>query len=249
MKKKSQIIYGRHPILDALDQGISIETIYVQNKASGETILAIKSKARQFGVPFRTVPRIKLDKITNANHQGVVALTALVNYQDPEHLIPHYFDQGIVPLMVAVENITDVRNIGAIARSAECLGAKALVLPFHGSAQINEHAIKSSAGAILKIDLCRVPSLEDTLIMFKNYGIQIVATSLDAEKQPDQIDFSAPTCLVMGSEDEGISNRISALADHLVKIPQAGATDSLNVSVAAGILLYEAMRQRMLKTD
>ena len=249
MKKKSQIIYGRHPILDAMDQGIEIETIFIQNKASGDTIQSIKTKARECGVPFRSVPKIKLDKLTNANHQGVIALISLVKYQDPETLIPHYYDQGIIPLLVAVDNITDVRNLGAIARSAECLGAQSLILPFYGSAQINEHTVKTSAGAILSLDVCRVPSVIDTLRTVKSYGIQIVATALTGQERPNEIDLNLPTCIVMGSEDEGISEDIQDIADVLVKIPQPGKTDSLNVSVATGIILYEATRQRMLKTD
>lgn len=249
MNKKSKLICGRHPILDALEQGVEMETIYVLNSASGDAIVSIKSAAREKGIPFRNVPRIKLDKMTQANHQGVIAITSIVEYQDPELLIPHYFDQGIIPMIVAVDNVTDVRNLGAIARSAECLGAQALIFPFHNSAQLNEHAIKASAGAIHSLDLCRVPSLIDSLRTLQAYGIQIVASSLEVDKSPDQIDLCAPTCFVMGSEDEGISNEINRLADHLVKIPQSGKTDSLNVSVATGIILYEAQRQRLLKTD
>lgn len=249
MRKKSQIVYGRHPVLDALEEGVPLETIFIQNSSGGDVIAQIKSKARQLDIPFRTVPRIKLDKLTNANHQGVVALLSLVRYQDPEVLIPHYFDQGIIPMLVAIDNVTDVRNLGAIARSAECLGAQALILPRHGSAQINEHTIKASAGAILTLDLCRVRSLFETLELIKQYGIQIIATTLEADKQPHEINFQHPTCLVMGSEDEGISMEINRIADHLVKIPQTGKTDSLNVSVAAGIMLYEASRQRIMKTD
>ena len=247
--KKSTIVYGRHPILDALKSGIELEAIYMLSRASGTGIDEIKQMARDKGIPYKSVPRFKLDKFTQANHQGVVAMISLINYHKLEDVLAQLYELGKSPFVVALEGVTDVRNLGAIARSVECLGGHALVVPLNNSAQINEHALKSSAGALNKLNVCRVESVSQAIEIAKSYGIQVVGTSLKATTTISKIDFSNPTMLIMGSEDQGLTEDTISKIDEALIIPQTGSTDSLNVSVATGIILYEAMSQRQGVTD
>jgi 23S rRNA (guanosine2251-2'-O)-methyltransferase len=193
------------------------------------------------------VPREKLDKMVKGNHQGVAAWLALVEFQALDNVLPFVFEQGETPLLLILDGITDVRNFGAICRTAECAGVQAVIVPESGAAPANEEAMKASAGALARIRLCRVRSLFSTVELLQQSGVQVVATALGDRSQPVfQVDYTVPTAFLMGSEGEGVNPKLQRMSDAVVRIPQATDFDSFNVGVAAGIVLYEAMRQRLL---
>lgn len=242
-KKTSWIIIGRHPVNDAIDSGIAIDKVLVDRQSfPGEIV----DKCRRLQIPVQKVPREKLDKF-GMNHQGVAAFKSQVNYTSLEDLVPHLFEQGQTPLLLILDGITDVGNFGAISRSVEALGAHGVIFPAKGSAQLNADAVKRSAGALLKIPLCRVDDLTKAVRFLKESGISVIASDEKSSVAVQDVDFRKPAALVLGSEDQGITPRLLKLCDEIVMIPQAGKMDSLNVSVAAGILLYEANRQRSIQ--
>ena len=239
-KKSSLIIIGRHPVLEALRNGQPLDKVMTDRMMNIPELLTL---CKQQGVPIQKVPKEKLDKL-GANHQGVAAYRAQVEYTDLEVLVPHLFEQGQTPLFVVLDRITDVGNFGAISRSAEVLGAHALIFPARESAQLNADAVKRSSGALLRIALCRVKDLAAAVRLLQQSGIRVIAADGRGKTAIDQIDLRQPSALVLGSEGEGIATDILRKADEVAHIPQAGELDSLNVSVAAGILLYEVQRQR-----
>jgi len=243
--KKSSLIIGRQPVMEAMQSGRSIDKILFQRNVSGDSIGRIRQLAREYNIPIQQVPPEKLQALTKANHQGVIAIAGLVQYMDLQQVIDHVVAQGETPLFLLLDGITDVRNIGAIARSAVCCGAQAIIIPDKGIAALNEEAMKSSAGALEKIDICRVTSLMKAVDTLHLNGITVLATEMTAEKLISEVDFSIPCCVVMGSEDKGIFPALLKICDEKIKIPMPGNFESLNVSVAAGIVLYEAVRQRM----
>ena len=200
---------------------------------------------KKYKIPFQFVPAEKMNHlIKSRNHQGVVALLSPVAYRDIEDIIPTIFEKGKTPLIIVLDRITDVRNIGAIARSAECAGVHAMIVPSRGSAQINSDAIKASAGAIYQIPICRSENLKHTFDFLKRSGLKIISCTERSENTIYEMDFSLPTVIVLGSEEDGISEEYLKLSDAKVKIPLHGKIESLNVSVSAGITLYEVVRQR-----
>jgi len=199
---------------------------------------------RQWNIPFQYVPVEKLNRMTGGNHQGIIAIVSAVEYTDLDKLVPMLFEQGKLPCLVLLDNITDVRNLGAIARSAECAGFDAMIIPAKGSAQINSDAIKTSAGALNTLAVCRVNSLEETAKYLKNSGFQLIAATEKSDELLYAVDFSKPSVIIMGSEDTGIDPKLMRLADKPVKIPMMGAIQSLNVSAAASVLFFEVVRQR-----
>jgi len=237
-------LIGRKPVLEALEQGVAIEKIFLLRSATGPEIQAIKMKARDMNVPMSMVPVEKLDYLTKAQHQGVVAWTSLLHYIDLQEGISHVVDSGQTPLFILIDGITDVRNIGAIARSALCCGAHGLILPTSNIASLTEEAIKTSAGALRKLLLCRTPSVPQAVDILRLNGIQVLGTQMKGSVPVYSSDMTLPSAIVMGAEDTGISKDVLRRADVLIRIPMAAEFDSLNVSVAAGIILYEAMRQR-----
>lgn len=240
-KKGNLVIIGRHPVLEALNSGQPIDKVMVDRIAfPGEII----EKCKQSEIPVQKVPREKLDKF-GANHQGVAAFRSQVEYTVLEDLVPHLYDQGITPLLVMLDRVTDVGNFGAISRSAEVLGADGLVFPARESAQLNADAVKRSAGALLRIPLCRVRDLITAVRFLKSSGVTVVAADEKGSTPLQKVDFTRPVAIILGSEGEGIAPELLRIADHIVFIPQAGGIDSLNVSVAAGIMLYEVQRQRL----
>jgi len=243
--KNSSLIIGRQPLVEAIESGRAIDKILFQRNVSGESIGEIRKLAKQHNIPIQQVPPEKLHTVTRANHQGVIAFAAIVQYMDLQQSIDHIVGSGAIPLFVMLDGITDVRNIGAIARSAVCCGAQALIIPDKGIAALNEEALKSSAGALEKILICRVNSLLKAIDILHLNGIKIFATEMKADTKVFQLDFSEPCCVVMGSEDRGIQSYIRKASDQHFTIPMAGDFDSFNVSVAAGIILYEAMKRRM----
>jgi 23S rRNA (guanosine2251-2'-O)-methyltransferase len=243
-KQKTQLIYGRHPVLDAITQGTTFDKILLQQGTRGEFEKELRKLCTRHNIPMTVVPKEKLNKFTGANHQGVVGLLSLIAYYQIEDLLPSIYERNETPLIVILDGVTDVRNFGAIARSAEVCGAHALVVPKKGSAFINEDALKTSAGALTKIPVCRENSLITAIETMQMSGVQVLASSLKAEKRIFDFDLKVPVAIVVGSEGEGISTGVERKADELFMIPQVGTTDSFNVSVASGIILYEIMRQR-----
>ncbi len=238
-------IYGHHPVTEAIRAGKPVEKVFFQQGERGEVEKEIRHLTKEYGIPLQVVPREKLNKMVKGQHQGVVAYLSLVEYVSLEDVVPFVFEQGEVPLLVLLDGVTDVRNFGAIARSAECAGAHAVVVPQSGSALANEEAMKASAGALARVRLCRVRSLFSAVEWLQQSGIQVVATALGDRTVPVyQADFTLPTAILMGSEGEGVHPKLQKMSDAVVRIPQATDFDSFNVSVAAGIVLYEAMRQR-----
>ena len=237
---------GRKPILEALESGAAMEKIFLLRSATGSEINTIKTLARNLNIPISQVPVEKLDGLTRAQHQGVVAWASLLNYIDLQAGISHIVEAGDTPLFVLLDGITDVRNVGAIARSALCCGAQALILPTSHAASLTEEAVKASAGALHKILLCRIPSVPQAIDVLKLNGIQILGTQMKGSVPVYDADFTGPSCIVMGAEDTGISKDVLKRADQLIRIPMVTSFDSLNVSVATGMILYEAAKQRIL---
>ena len=243
-KANNEFIFGIRAVIEAIKAGRDVETIYVQRNLSNGLLLELKSVIHDTTIPVSTVPVEKLNRMSTKNHQGVIAVISPVSFQNIEDIIPVIYEKGEVPLILLLDGITDVRNMGAIARTAACAGVHAIVVPTKNSAQINADAIKTSAGALFSIPICRHNSLHKIAVFLQDSGLQIVACT---EKTDDLIyvpDYTMPTAIVMGAEDQGISNDIMRIADHLAKIPMAGTIESLNVSVSAGVILYEAIRQR-----
>lgn len=245
-KRDKNLIYGKHPILDAFRAGSSFEKIWIQQGLTGDLERELRQLCREHDVPMQYVPKDKLNRIAPGNHQGVAGLLSIIRYMQVEDVIPQLFEHSVTPLLLVLDGITDVRNLGAIARSAECLGAHALVVGKKNAAPVNAEALKASAGALSRLTVCRQSSLPATLEWLHLSGIHIVGTSLKESMPLGEIDFSPPTAIVLGSEDTGITPSLEARLDVRCRIPQTGQTESLNVSVAAGIVLYEVMRQRSL---
>jgi 23S rRNA (guanosine2251-2'-O)-methyltransferase len=243
-RESNQMVFGIRAVVEAIRSGKEIEALFIQRGISGGLILELKELMNEYQLTAQQVPVEKLNRITQKNHQGVIAVISPIVYQKIENIIPEVFEKGEVPLILVLDSITDVRNMGAIARTAECAGVHAIVIPAKGSAQINPDAIKTSAGALYKIPVCRHDNFMQTVRFLQESGLQLVCCT---EKTQDDIykpDYTAPTAVIMGSEEDGIRNEIIRISDHLAKIPMFGEIESLNVSVSTGIILYEAIRQR-----
>ncbi|PUZ30126.1 23S rRNA (guanosine(2251)-2'-O)-methyltransferase RlmB [Chitinophaga costaii] len=243
--KQSALIIGRQPLIEALQAGKPLERIFMLRGASGDIIPQIRALAEAQQIPINQVPAEKLNSFTAANHQGVIALTTEINYLDLQDVISQVVDGGQVPLFLLLDGITDVRNIGAIARSAVCCGAQAIIIPDKGIAALNEEAMKSSAGALEKISICRVNSLLKAIDTLHLNGITVMGSEMEATEPLYNLDWTIPTAIIMGSEDKGIYPALRKATDKLFCIPMSRQFESLNVSVAAGIILYEALKQRM----
>ena len=242
---KSALIIGRQPVIEAIQSGRPIDKILFQRNVSGDAIGTIRQLAREFNIPIQQVPPEKLQSFTKANHQGVIAIGSLVQYMDLQQVIDHVLGNGETPLFVILDGITDVRNIGAIVRSAVCCGAQAVIIPDKGVGALNEEAMKSSAGALEKINICRVNSLMKAVDTLHLNGIKVYATEMTADKMVYEMEYTEPCCIVMGSEDNGVFPALLKICDEKIKIPMAGDFESFNVSVATGIVLYEMMKQRI----
>jgi len=222
-----------------------VDKILLQRNASGDAIAEIRQLAREHNIPIQVVPVEKLASMTRANHQGVLAFAGLVQYLDLQQVIDHVVAGGQTPLFIMLDGVTDVRNIGAIARSALCCGAQALIIPDKGVGALNEEAMKSSAGALERINICRVNSLLKAVDSLHLNGIKVFTSEMNAARKVFELPLEEPCCIVMGSEDKGVQSFIRKAADEHFSIPMAIDFDSLNVSVAAGIILYEALKHRL----
>lgn len=245
MIDKTQYIYGIHAVLEALEAGKDIDKILLSKTLNNETAQEIIDRARQLRVPTQRVPVQKIDRITRRNHQGVLAMMAAVTYYRIEDLVPQLFDEGENPFVVVLDGVTDVRNFGAVARTCECAGVSTIVIPDRESVSVNADAVKTSAGALNYIPVCRERNLVTAVKLLRNSGFKIVGTSDKQHLPYTQADYTGPVAIVLGAEDKGISPEIMKLCDTQVLIPEFGHINSLNVSVAGGIMIYEVVRQRL----
>lgn len=243
-KQPENLIYGIHPILEALNAGKDIEKILLSRELRNPQVREITAAAEKLEIPVQKVPNEKLDSFTKANHQGIVAFVSMIEYQPIESIILDTFESGRQPMFIILDRITDVRNFGAIARSAECAGVDALIIPSRGSAQVNADALKTSAGALNLVPVHRSPNLKDTLRYLKDSGIRLIAVTEHGSTDYGTTDLAGPVAFVLGSEEDGISPEYLKICDERIKIPLLGTIGSLNVSVAAGIIVFEALRQR-----
>jgi 23S rRNA (guanosine2251-2'-O)-methyltransferase len=241
----STLIIGKQPLLEALQSSRPIDKILFQKNISGEAVQQIRQLAREAGIPIQMVPPEKLNYLTRANHQGIIAIGSLIRYMDLQQVIDFVVGEGQTPLFIMLDGITDVRNIGAIARSAVCCGAQALIIPDKGVGALQEEALKSSAGALEWIQVCRVSSLLKAVDTLHLNGIAVFTSEMRAEKKIHELPLTTPCCVIMGAEGKGVQPYLAKAADYFFSIPMAGKFNSFNVSVAAGIVLYEAMKQRM----
>lgn len=240
----NEMIFGVRAVIEALQAGKEIDKILIkrdiQSDLSKELFAALKGTT----IPVQRVPIERLNRITKKNHQGVVAFISPVTYQLTEQLVPFLFEEGKNPFFIMLDGVTDVRNFGAIARTCECAGVDALIIPNRDSVSVNADAIKTSAGALHKLPVCRELNLTATLRYLKESGFRIIAATEKGDYNYTEADYSGPLCIIMGAEDKGVSYDNLALCEEWVKIPMRGTIESLNVSVAAGILIYEAIRGR-----
>lgn len=243
------LIYGRHPVVDAIKTGRSIDKVILQKGMRGEVEVEIRNLCKKYQLPLQYIPKERLEKLTKGNnHQGVLAYLSLAHYYSIEELLPSIIAKGKAPLLLILDGITDIRNFGAIARSAEIAGVDAIIVHGKGAAPVNGESMKASAGALAKIPVCREQSLAKVITFLQMSDIEVFASDLKAEKYIYETDFTQAAALIIGSEGKGISNYLLKAADEAFIIPQVGTTDSFNVSVATGIMLYEVMRQRTLMT-
>ena len=238
---KEALVFGVQSVLETLRSEKDIDKVMVQREFSHAEV---EKLAKERDVPVQRVPVEKLNQITGKNHQGVIAFVSAVNYAQLSNVVASTFETGAVPVVLMLDRVTDVRNFGAIARTAECMGVHALVVPARGGAAINSDAMKTSSGALNFIPVCREPDLVRAIEELKLSGFQVVAVSEKGTGFPHTVDFQVPTVLIMGSEEDGISEGLFDRSDAVVRIPMVGQVASLNVSVAAGMLLYELVRQR-----
>ncbi|MFD2872239.1 23S rRNA (guanosine(2251)-2'-O)-methyltransferase RlmB [Mucilaginibacter ximonensis] len=244
-RESNQVVFGIRAVIEAIKSGKEIESLYIQRGIGGGLLHELKELLAEYQIVAQQVPVEKLNRITQKNHQGVIAFISPITYQKIEDIIPQIFEKGETPLILILDSITDVRNMGAIARTAECSGVHAIVVPAKGSAQINPDAIKTSAGALYKIPVCRHDNFMQTVRFIQESGLQLVCCTEKTQEFIYKPDYTMPTAIIMGSEEDGVRNDIIRIADHLAKIPMYGEIESLNVSVATGIILYEAIRQRL----
>jgi len=240
------MVFGIRAVIEAIESGKEIESLFVQRGLGGDLSLELKALLKAHNIGYQQVPVEKLNRITRKNHQGVIAVISPITYQHIEDLLPGIYEKGETPLLLLLDGVTDVRNMGAIARTAECAGVHAIVVPKKGSAEINPEAIKTSAGALYKIPVCREDSLGRTARFLMESGVQLVVSTDKTEDSVYDVDYTGPTCVILGAEDVGVSTGLIRLADRLAKIPMSGEIRSLNVSVSAGVVVYEAVRQRLL---
>src|SRR5690554_2078798 len=228
--KEKEMIFGIRAVIEAVEAGKDIDKILVKRGLSGELFSELLELTRMHEIPMQNVPVERIDRVTRKNHQGVVAFTSAVTYQKLEQIVPLLYEEGKNPFILVLDGLTDVRNFGAIARTCEVAGVDAIVIPARGSVSVNADAIKTSAGALHTIPVCRENSLKEAILFLKNSGVKVVAASEKAAELYTESDMSIPVAIVMGSEDVGISNEHIRISDELIKLPQFGNIQSLNRS-------------------
>lgn len=249
MEVKNEMIFGVRAVIEAVEAGKDIDKILIKKDIQSELSKELFAAVKGTKIPVQRVPIERLNRITRGNHQGVIAYTSAVTYQQVEQIVPLLYEEGKVPFLVMLDGLTDVRNFGAIARTCECAGVDGIIIPMHGSVTANADAIKTSAGALHKIPVCREQNLTGTLHYLKDSGFHLVAATEKGDYNFTKGEYDKPLCLIMGAEDKGVPYEHLALCDEWVKIPMKGTIESLNVSVAAGILIYEVIRQRGIEEE
>ncbi len=246
MLKESDCIFGLRPVIEAIKAGKQLDRLLIKQGLQGPLYHELMTEVRQHNIVYQIVPIERIELVTKKNHQGVLAWLSLVEYESIANLLPMIFEKGEDPLIIALDGVSDVRNFGAIVRSAECMGAHAVVIPEKGSARITADAIKASAGALHLLPVCREKSIVRSVSYLKESGLKVVCAEENSGTTISEVPLKGPLVLVLGSEGQGISRELTQMADHMVGIPMTGKITSLNVSVAAGVIIYEIMRQRSL---
>ena len=239
------LIFGTRAVIEAIHAGKEIDKIIIQKGLSNQLYSELRKAIKDLDIPIQIVPPEKITRITSKNHQGVLAFVSQITYYEVEDLLTDVFEKGKTPLVLILDRITDVRNFGAIARSADCAGVDFIVIPSRGAAQINADAVKTSAGALNRMKVCRVDNLKNSIEYLKESGLQIIACHEKTSSYHFNADLTKPSAIIMGSEENGISNEYLKRSDMQVKIPMVGNIASLNVSVATGVILFEAVKQRL----
>jgi 23S rRNA (guanosine2251-2'-O)-methyltransferase len=243
--EQKEMMFGTRAVIEAIKAGRDIEKIFIQAGLNNDLAKELITLAKSRGVPFTFVPLPKLNSLSTKNHQGVICMLSAVQFAPLENIIDKIYSEGREPFFLILDRITDVRNFGAIARTAECAGLDGIIIGDSGNAPITGDAMKTSAGALSYLPVCRTSNMKKTIQYLKESGIQVIACTEKADKALYELDFKAPVALIVGSEEDGISSQLLKEADHVVKIPMRGKIESLNVSVATGIAIYEVLRQKL----
>ena len=243
--KNKEAIFGIRPIIEVIKSGKTIDKLFIQKGLHNESFAILWKLIRENRINYKHVPVEKMNRLTKKNHQGVFAFISPIDFYNIEDVIPNLYEEGKSPLILVLDRITDVRNFGAITRTAECSNVDCIIVPEQNSAAINSDAMKTSSGALNNIKICRTWNLKMTLQMLKDSGIQIVSCTEKTNNEIYSVNYQIPTAIILGSEENGISNEFLKLSDEKVKIPILGNIESLNVSVACGVILYEIVRQRL----
>ena len=244
MFEKNEMIFGARAVIEAIQAGKEIDKVLIKKDIQSDLSKELLAALKDTFIPVQRVPVERINRITKKNHQGVIAFISPITYQRTEDIVPFLFEQGKNPLLIMLDGLTDVRNFGAIARTCECAGVDAIIIPNKNSVSVNADAIKTSAGALHTLPVCREANLRNTIKFLKDSGFKIIAATEKGDYDYTKADYEGPTCIIMGAEDTGVSYDNLALCDEWVKIPMLGTIESLNVSVAAGVLIYEAIKQR-----
>ena len=245
MIDKSQVVFGIRAVIEAIESGKQVDKVLMKKDLGGELARELLSVTREYNVPVQRVPVERINKVTRKNHQGVIAFMAAVDYYHVDDIVPALYDEGINPLVVVLDGVTDVRNFGAIARTCECAGVNGIVIPERNSVSVNADAVKTSAGALNYLPVCRERNLVKAVQYLRDSGFKVMGASEKTDLNYTKVDFTGPVAIVLGAEDTGISTDVLKLCDTLVAIPEFGQINSLNVSVAGGIMIYEVVRQRL----
>lgn len=245
MIDKSQVVFGIRAVIEAIESGKQVDKVLMKKDLGSELARELLSVTREYNVPVQRVPVERINKVTRKNHQGVIAFMAAVDYYHVDDIVPALYDEGINPLVVVLDGVTDVRNFGAIARTCECAGVNCIVIPERNSVSVNADAVKTSAGALNYLPVCRERNLVKAVQYLRDSGFKVMGASEKTDLNYTKADFTGPVAIVLGAEDTGISTDVLKLCDTLVAIPEFGQINSLNVSVAGGIMIYEVVRQRL----
>ena len=245
MIDKSQVVFGIRAVIEAIESGKQVDKVLMKKDLGGELARELLSVTREYNVPVQRVPVERINKVTRKNHQGVIAFMAAVDYYHVDDIVPALYDEGINPLVVVLDGVTDVRNFGAIARTCECAGVNCIVIPERNSVSVNADAVKTSAGALNYLPVCRERNLVKAVQYLRDSGFKVMGASEKTDLNYTKADFTGPVAIVLGAEDTGISTDVLKLCDTLVAIPEFGQINSLNESVAGGIMIYEVVRQRL----
>ena len=242
-KKNEDMIFGIRAVIEAINSGKEIDKVLLK-RGEGDLFQEAFELIRLHQVPYQFVPIEKMNRITRKNHQGMIAFVSPVTFYDVENYLPTLFEEGKNPVILVLDQVTDVRNFGAIVRTAECAGVDAILIPDKGAARINADAVKTSAGALHHVPICRTNDLKKSILYLQQSGLKLMAATEKSSENYTSVDYSGPVAIIMGSEEYGIDRQILDMADERVQIPILGKIQSLNVSVAAGLLVYEVVRQR-----